>query len=146
MSARSPKAPADTGLRYPSLSSFYLADQRRVASREVDIGLWWREGDDGVLHRAAWIRDTGELYLVRLGPREAGGGAVELLAAGADEEQLERALDGWRETCGRADSLSWLRERAATLRERARGLQLRVVAATAAVIATTSLGAVAGTL
>ncbi len=132
------EAPTHPGPRYPSLSSFYLADQRRVASREVDVGLWWREGADGALHRAAWVRDTGELYLVRLGSPADGGGAVELLATVADEERLQRALRGWRERCGQADSLSWLRERAASLRERARDLQLRVACA-AAGVATASL-------
>src|SRR5271156_3518243 len=106
--------PPDMALRYPTLSSFYLADQRRVASREVDIGLWWRDSEEGALHRAAWIRDSGELYLVRLGPAEAGGGNVEVLATVAEEQRLERALDGWRDACGQADSLSWLRLRAAS--------------------------------
>ena len=114
------------GARYPTLSSFYLADQRRVASREVDIGLWWREGDDGALHRAAWIRDTGELYLVRLGPPEQGGGRVELLATVRDEPRLGHALHGWREQCAQADSLVWLRGRVALLRGGARGLRLTV--------------------
>ncbi|MEA2209455.1 MAG: hypothetical protein QOF54_1932 [Solirubrobacteraceae bacterium] len=101
--------------RYGSLSSFYLADPRRVRSRERDIGLWWREDLDGPLHRAAWVTDTGELYLVRLGPADAGGGEVELLAVVADREQLERALTGWRERCGDRRSLAWLRTRARTL-------------------------------
>ncbi len=131
-------------MRYPSLSSFYLADRRRIASREVDIGLWWREREDGALHRAAWIRDTGELYLVRLGPREAGGGAVELLAKIADEDRLERVLRGWRETCGQPESLSWLRERVAGLGERARGVQLRVVGAAAGAVTTSLVLAGAG--
>ena len=56
--------------RYRSLASFYAADRRRIDSRELDVGLWWREDADGPLHRAAWVSDTGELYLVRLGPTE----------------------------------------------------------------------------
>jgi hypothetical protein len=138
-----PDSPADTTeapLRYPTLSSFYLADQRRVVSREVDIGLWWRDGEEGALHRAAWIRDTGELYLVRLGPTDEGGGHVEVLATVTEERRLQRALEGWRDTCGQADSLAWLRARAAALRERARGLQLKVAAATAGVVAVSMAG------
>jgi hypothetical protein len=99
--------------RYRSLSSFYTADERRIHSRECDFGLWWREEADGPLHRAAWVLDTGELYLVRLGPPAAGGGRVEVLAAAIEREQLERALTGWRERCGEPRSLRWLRRRVA---------------------------------
>jgi hypothetical protein len=113
--------------RYRSLSSFYRGDRRRIHSRELDMGLWWREDADGPLHRAAWVSDTGELYLVRLGPSEEGGGDVEVLASVADRERLELGLDGWREQCGGPGSLLWLRERARRLggrfSERARGAQ-----------------------
>ncbi len=97
---------------YESLAIFYNADERRIRSRELDVGLWWREAIDGPLHRAAWVSDTGELYLVRLGPAADGGGRVEVLASVADGELLERALAGWREHCGQPQSLTWLRERA----------------------------------
>ena len=112
--------------RYPSLASFYTADERRIHSRELDVGLWWREQQDGPLHRAAWVMDTGELYLVRLGPPDAGGGRVEVLASVDQREQLESVLEGWRERCGEPRSLSWLRERSARLGERARVGQARV--------------------
>lgn len=106
--------------RYPTLASFYNADESRIRSRELDVGLWWREQHDGPLHRAAWVLDTGELYLVRLGPPGEGGGRVEVLARVHEHEQLESVLEGWRERCGEPRSLSWLRERAARLSERAR--------------------------
>jgi hypothetical protein len=99
--------------RYESLARFYNADERRVRSRELDVGLWWREGLDGPLHRAAWVGDTGELYLVRLGPAEEGGGLVEVLARLEDRARLELVLAGWRERCGEPCSLEWLRERVA---------------------------------
>jgi len=99
--------------RYDSLARFYNADERRVRSPELDVGLWWREEIDGPLHRAAWVSDTGELYLVRLGPAADGGGRVEVLASVAERELLERVLAGWRERCGQPQSLAWLRERAA---------------------------------
>ncbi|MCW3020050.1 MAG: hypothetical protein JWN10_2358, partial [Solirubrobacterales bacterium] len=98
--------------RYDSLARFYNADERRIRSRELDVGLWWREAIDGPLHRAAWVGDTGELYLVRLGPAADGGGRVEVLASVAERELLERVLAGWREHCGQPQSLTWLRERA----------------------------------
>ena len=104
--------------RYGSLASFYAADPRRVGSRELDIGLWWRDRADGPLHRAAWVSDTGELYLVRLGPVEEGGGEVEVLAMVTEHVWLESVLEGWRERCGGPRSLTWLRERVRGHRER----------------------------
>lgn len=101
--------------RYRSLTSFYNADERRVRSREHDVGLWWREGVAGALHRAAWVSDTGELYLVRLGAASAGGGCVEVLARVESLESLEDVLEGWRERCGEPRSLQWLRERVARM-------------------------------
>jgi hypothetical protein len=105
--------------RYRCLASFYSADSRRIHSRELDVGLWWRDQPDGPLHRAAWVSDTGELYLARLGPSEDGGGAVEVLATVPDRERLERVLSGWRKRCGEPRSLEWLRERAGLLAESA---------------------------
>jgi hypothetical protein len=103
--------------RYDSLARFYNGDERRIRSRELDVGLWWRDAVEGPLHRAAWISDTGELYLVRLGPAAEGGGRVEVLASVESLELLERVLVGWRERCGEPQSLAWLRERASlTLR------------------------------
>lgn len=117
--------------RYPSLSTFYLADPRRVRSREKDVGLWWRDGSRGPLHRAAWVADTGELYLVRLGPVDEGGGSVEVLAV-AQQDELDRVLAGWREACdGNPDSLAWLLDRAARLRRRVRDARVRVLAVAA---------------
>lgn len=132
------KAPA---ARYGSLHGFYAADRRRVHSRECDVGLWWRESAGGPLHRAAWVHDTGELYLVRLGPSEQGGGRVEVLAIVAEHEQLERALAGWRKRCGEPQSLAWLRERAKGLggRVRARRAQVAAAVAGAGALLTTGL-------
>jgi hypothetical protein len=118
--------------RYASLASFYNADPDRLSSRELDVGLWWREESDGPLHRAAWVRATGELYLVRLGPAAQGGGSVEVLASVEGSEQLEALMVGWREHCGEPRSLSWLRERAGSIGRRARAGRLRVAAGIAA--------------
>jgi hypothetical protein len=111
---------------YACLADFYNANLRRLASRELDIGLWWREHSDDPLHRAAWVQDTGELYLVRSGRPEDGGGGVELLAVVASRAELDDALAGWREYCGQPSSLSWLRAHAARLRAVRRARRLPV--------------------
>jgi hypothetical protein len=112
---------------YPSLVAFYNADPARLTSREQDVGLWWREGADGPLHRAAWVAETGEVYLVRLGPANQGGGAVEVLAKAEDPERLERMLSGWRQECGGPRSLQWLRRRTGRQGPRVRRSRPRVV-------------------
>jgi hypothetical protein len=117
--------------RYRSLANFYNADPRRIHSRELDVGLWWREDAEGPLHRAAWISDTGELYLVRLGPDAEGGGRVEVLATVENRDRLERVLEGWREHCGEPRSLTWLRERSGRLGDRARVTRARMAATVA---------------
>jgi len=101
--------------RYRSLSNFYLADARRIASRERDLGLWWRVGAHGPMYRAAWLPDTGELYVVRLGPAQDGTGEVDVLGRARDRNELEQVLEGWRDVCPQPDSMTWLRHRAASL-------------------------------
>ena len=83
----------------------------RGPSREEDVGLRWLDAE-GRVHRAAWVEDTGELILVQLGLPTEGGGHVEVLGAFGDREELEEALSGWRDKCGRPESAEWLRERA----------------------------------
>jgi hypothetical protein len=51
---------------YPSLEAFYAADRRRRHSRERDVGLLWRDNGHAAF-RAAWVQETGELYLFTLG-------------------------------------------------------------------------------
>jgi hypothetical protein len=100
--------------RYRSLRNFYLADVRRRASREDDVGLWWRVGSHGPLYRAAWVHGTGELYVTRLG-LEHGRGEVTVLGRARDRRELERVLHGWQDACYQPDSMTWLRHRAARL-------------------------------
>jgi hypothetical protein len=114
MACQTPDRP-DRGVRYRSLSSFYLADPRRIASQERDLGLWWKVGMHGPSYRAAWVRETGELYAARLGmPREQG--EIHVLGQGSDKE-LEKALEGWTDVCPQPDSMTWLRHRAMSLAE-----------------------------
>jgi hypothetical protein len=102
------------GRGYASLADFYGGGPRRIASAERDIGLWWGAGAGGPLHRVAWVEDTGELYLVRAGDPEDGGGQVEVLARSRDWARLAGRLAGWREVCGELQSLSWLRRQLAS--------------------------------
>ena len=101
----------ETAATYGSITEFAAARPARIASRERDFGLAWRDGP--AVYRAAWVADTGELYVVQLGAPAHGGGHVELLAEGADIDLVQRALAGWRVACGADGSLEWLRERVA---------------------------------
>ena len=92
---------------YLSLGAFYASDPARRSSRERDVGLFWRSRS-GPSFRAAWVRDTGELYLFQHALGGRGGGSVHLLAPPLDEAELERRLAGWQDVCGREGSLEWL--------------------------------------
>jgi len=92
---------------YLSLGAFYASDPARRASRERDVGLFWR-ARNGSSFRAAWVRDTGELYLFQHALGARGGGSVHLLAPPMDEREMERRLVGWQDVCGRDGSLEWL--------------------------------------
>jgi hypothetical protein len=103
----------DRGIRYRSLSSFHLANPRRIGSPERDLGLWWKVGLHGPTYRAAWLRETGELYAERLGTSKE---QVEIHVLGrANDEELEEALEGWADICPQPDSMTWLRHRAMSL-------------------------------
>ena len=92
---------------YLSLGAFYASNPARRSSRERDVGLFWRSRQ-GASFRAAWVRDTGELYLFQHALGARGGGSVHLLEPALDEDELDRRLAGWPEVCGREGSLEWL--------------------------------------
>jgi hypothetical protein len=97
-------------LVFESLAELY-ATPARWRSPERDVGLRWR-GSDGATYRAAWIRDTEELYCVRHVTAESAAGTVEVLAR-VSRTALDSALAGWQDVCGEPGSYEWLRERAA---------------------------------
>ena len=125
-----PRAPRAKAGSYPerettwaSMEDFFEADERRLHSREVDYGVLWRPSGSRVIHRASWIEETGELYLVQSGPTGSGGGHVELLAV-CDRDGVERpSRDGSRPPGDREDwpgcvsawpaSAGWARRRPA---------------------------------
>ena len=95
---------------YLSLAAFYASDSVRRRSRERDIGLFWR-AQRGPSFRAAWVQDTGEVYLFQHALGGRGGGSVHLLGATFTHDELDRRLVGWQDVCGRPGSLDWLLER-----------------------------------
>jgi hypothetical protein len=96
---------------YLSLGAFYAADRRRDISREHDVGLWWL-GDDwhAPRFRAAWVAETGELYVMQH-EGTPGGGRVDVVARASTLDEIEQRLEGWREVVGDWGSLRWLVER-----------------------------------
>jgi hypothetical protein len=92
---------------YLSLAAFYAADERRRDSRERDVGLWWRS-ERGPTYRAAWVQETGELYLFQHALTGPGSGAVHLVEGRFEAAELDRLLDGWRDRVGRDGSFEWL--------------------------------------
>jgi hypothetical protein len=99
-------------MTFPSLEAFYAGDRRRRTSRERDVGLFWR-GRGGATYRAAWVRATGEVYLLMHGRPDRRGGAVRLIGRYSSRE-VDEALAGWRDVCGRPRSLDWLLARTST--------------------------------
>jgi hypothetical protein len=95
---------------YPSLRAFYAAVPRRRHSRERDVGLLWR-GADGATFRAAWVHETGEVYLFKHGHPQDGGGTVDVLARRFGIGELQAAIAGYRHVCGRRGSLTWFLDR-----------------------------------
>jgi hypothetical protein len=95
---------------YPSLEAFYSADPRRRHSRERDVGLLWRAGA-GTTFRAAWVQETGEIYLFMHGHPDDGGGTVDVLARRFELRELLETFAGYREVCGRPGSLGWFLDR-----------------------------------
>lgn len=96
-----------------SLAAFYALNPVRRRSRERDVGLFWRSRR-GPSFRAAWVQDTGELYLFQHALGGRGGGSVHLLAGRFDEEAVQERLDGWQDHCGAPGSLDWLLDRIAS--------------------------------
>jgi hypothetical protein len=98
---------------YSSLDAFYAEDERRLASRERDVGLFWR-GRGGASYRAAWVQETGELYLLAHGRPDRRGGTLHLLPRRFSAGEVDRTFAGWRDVCGRPRSVEWLLSRTST--------------------------------
>jgi hypothetical protein len=101
-------------LTFPSLREFRAARPTRRDSAEVHYGRPWLTVGFGPAYRVAWLAATGELFAVRLGPADTGGGAVEILAHVPDAGMLAGMLGGWQDAVGTFDSMRWLRSRVAS--------------------------------
>jgi hypothetical protein len=101
---------SDAARFYHSLDAFYAADKRRCHSRERDFGLAWR-GSHGATYRAAWVQETGEVYVFKHGHPLDGGGTVEVAQRRFGLGQLHARLAGYQDVCGRYGSLGWLLDR-----------------------------------
>jgi hypothetical protein len=64
-----------------------------------------RCGGNGATFRAAWVQETGEVYLCRHGHALDGSGTVDVLARAFGLGEVQAALRGYHEICGREDSL-----------------------------------------
>jgi DNA-directed RNA polymerase subunit RPC12/RpoP len=98
---------------YASMEDFVRADLDRLSSREIDFGVLWRDGAN-TSYRAAWVEETGELYVVQAGQPSGGGGHVEVLGV-TDRAGVEAALEGWQARAEEHASIGWIRRRAAQL-------------------------------
>lgn len=98
-------------LAYPRSQTIkeFFADKTRMRSREVDFGVWWRDGRNYPTYRVSWIADTGEVYALDQTEQR-----VELLGKVATEAEVEQKLDGWGGICGLMQSLQWVRDRLTT--------------------------------
>jgi hypothetical protein len=93
---------------YLSLGAFRAADPRRDIEHEIDLGDWWLGADwHQPRFRAAWLPQTGELYVMQ---HEGipGGGTVAVLATLPTQADVDVALAGWEDAVGEWGSVDWL--------------------------------------
>lgn len=96
---------------YLSLAAFYASEPLREQSAERDVGLTWRApGHRAPTFRAAWVKDTGELYLVQH-EGVLGGGRVEVAGRFETQAAMDAATAGWQAAATQPGSLRWLVER-----------------------------------
>ena len=96
---------------WPDESAFHAEDSRRRLSVETDFGATWRTDGSNDAWRLAWLRDTGELYACRADGYDGSCTDVVVLTVLADEDALDRMLEGWRQARTEPDGLSWLLDR-----------------------------------
>jgi hypothetical protein len=112
------------------IAEFYDANPARRESDEEGFGDGWStEADQHSTYRANWLRETGELYVVRephpgglfakyldqldVDQVDLGELTVEVLGRFDSEDAVKQALAGWEHHMTHPNSLDWLREHAA---------------------------------
>lgn len=87
--------------------AFYSKEERRK-SRELDFGVWWRDGVYHPQYRVTYLPGTRELICVNQFSDD-----YQILGRIVSEERAEEILKGWAEICGEINSLDWVRNRLA---------------------------------
>jgi hypothetical protein len=97
---------ADGFVVHQDLEAFYISDERRRRSREVDYGVWWTlPAQDWPYWRVSWVEATGEFYAVA--QLASGDGTTVAHAGFPSEEAAEAALAGWEDHCHEG-GLGWV--------------------------------------
>lgn len=95
------------GPRSMTKEDFYK-DEARKRSRELDFGVWWRDGRNYPVYRVTWVEATGEVYAI-----DQHEDRIEILGKVQTEAAIEKVMDGWSGVCGLMNSLQWVRNRVA---------------------------------
>ncbi len=107
------------------IEEFYVADERRRRSEEVEIGTEWHDAA-GARYEVSWVADTGELYVMcepdapmsvdlygDLYESSLPTDAVTVAVVGwiPERDRLEEVISGWPEAMAGADGIAWLTDR-----------------------------------
>lgn len=82
----------------------FYSSHERVMSRELDFGVWWRDGGTYPNYRITWVEATGEVISVDQRSMD-----YQILGVVDSEEKIEALLKGWANKCGDKDSLDWVK-------------------------------------
>ena len=107
------------------IESFYDADPRRRASRELQFGVDWRDAH-GRRYELNWVEDTGELYVMQdelpavwsdpfgdfvVTHADQDDLVVRVLTEVHGRDKVLALLDGWQHAMASPDSIGWLVQR-----------------------------------
>ncbi|MCW2623210.1 MAG: hypothetical protein JWL64_2812 [Frankiales bacterium] len=88
-------------------TAFLAADVRRRRSDEVTFGTTWRAASIDTWS-LTWLRDTGELYLVRNDSLVGAASLLVVLTVVGTEREVDELLVGWQEAVALEEGLPWL--------------------------------------
>jgi hypothetical protein len=83
----------------------FYKNKIRLKSREIDFGVWWRDGKIHPTYRLTYIVKTGELYIFNQIDN-----SFKILAVIPLKYDIEKILKNWAKVCGDIHSLSWVRK------------------------------------